>query len=121
MVTTKAKLHDKKINLLARDILQYMRDGDNAHIVNKEKCAWELAKKVKDRRLMLDDIDSAISSYIDEPEDMAVIPSSDGNLSETMRYLYMEKNMSVAEIAKTMDKSYTRVSNVIKKMKLKRK
>jgi len=107
---------NRKVNLLATDIQQYMIEQGFV-IDNPTKCAWEVAKNLKDGIIMVDELDDAIFCYREIIEE---IPQKNeiigGNLSQTMRDLFVEKGMCINDIRKMLDCKYVRVKNVIKKL-----
>lgn len=109
---------ERKINLLASDISSYII-SNNLNQPNPHKCAWEAAKKLKDKVIMIDELDDFIVAYKEDAATHVVTNENKvalGNLSQTMRDLYIDKGMSINDIRKQMGCSYIRVKNVIKKL-----
>ncbi len=109
---------ERKINLLASDIVKYITKN-RLNQPNPAKCGWEAAKKLKDGIIMPDELDDFILTYVDDKDNQVATSENKvalGNLSQTMRDLYLIEGKSINEIKKQMGCSYIRVKNVIKKL-----
>jgi hypothetical protein len=106
---------DLKIDLLANEVSQHLEQS-GLEVSNLKKCAWEIAKKVKNGDEVNDEvIKQFVAEYTDAPENNASPETAPGNLSQTMRKMYAE-GKGITEIAKAMGCKYVRVKNVVKKM-----